>query len=165
MLIFILQLYDFLDCPLNVPMTPLKVPATCLIPSHCTGVDCCVDIDLLGRSLHAYVDLDTCNNQFTVGIEKLKLDPVSLIDYKFGRCISVYCIFLFSWVPKFVDSVKHAFSWILDLEVFSKSSYDYIQMYNKFVISWNFKFFVHLLQRNPQKNTKFTENSCWTVLP
>ncbi|VDI06314.1 Hypothetical predicted protein [Mytilus galloprovincialis] len=72
------------DCPLNVPMTPLKIPATCLIPSHCTAVDCCVDVDLLGRSLHAYVDLDTCNNQFSVGIEKLKLDPVSLIDYKFG---------------------------------------------------------------------------------
>jgi len=56
-----------------------------MIPSHCTAVDCCIDVDFLGRSFHAYLDLDTCNNQFTVGIEKLKLDPVSLLDYKFGR--------------------------------------------------------------------------------
>lgn len=75
----------FTDCPLTIPLTPLKIPATCMIPSHCTAVDCCIDVDFLGRSFHTYLDLDTCNNQFTVGIEKLKLDPVSLLDYKFGR--------------------------------------------------------------------------------
>ena len=73
------------DCPLTVPLTPLPVPVSCFIPSRCTAVDCCVDVDFLQRSFHAYVDLNTCDNMFTVGIEKLKIDPVNLTDYQFGE--------------------------------------------------------------------------------
>ena len=73
------------DCPLTIPLTPLPAPASCFIPSHCTAVDCCVDVDFLQRSFHAYIDLNTCDNMFTIGIEKLKIDPVNLTDYEFGE--------------------------------------------------------------------------------
>ena len=73
------------DCPLNIPLTPLPAPVSCFIPSHCTAVDCCVDVDFLQRSFHAYIDLNTCDNMFTIGIEKLKIDPVNLTDYEFGE--------------------------------------------------------------------------------
>ncbi|XP_052090897.1 uncharacterized protein LOC127727822 [Mytilus californianus] len=72
------------DCPLGVPLKPLNIPATCRIPNHCTAIDCCIEVDFLHRSFHAYIDINTCDNMFTVGIEKLKIDPVSLINYEFG---------------------------------------------------------------------------------
>ncbi|XP_076076025.1 uncharacterized protein LOC143046848 [Mytilus galloprovincialis] len=72
------------ECPLSVTLQELIIPASCYMPSHCTAVDCCIDVDFLHRSFHAYIDLNTCDNTFKLGIEKLKLDPISLTDYQFG---------------------------------------------------------------------------------
>ncbi|XP_063447091.1 uncharacterized protein LOC134726610 [Mytilus trossulus] len=72
------------ECPLSVNFQDLTIQASCFMPSHCTAVDCCIDVDFLHRSFHTYIDLNTCDNTFKLGIEKLKLDPISLTDYQFG---------------------------------------------------------------------------------
>ncbi|VDI38368.1 Hypothetical predicted protein [Mytilus galloprovincialis] len=72
------------ECPLAVLFPDLTIPASCFMPSHCTAVDFCIDVDFLHRSFHAYIDLNTCDNTFKLGIEKLKLDPISLTDHQFG---------------------------------------------------------------------------------
>ncbi|CAC5409208.1 unnamed protein product [Mytilus coruscus] len=46
-------------CPLAVPFPDLTIPASCYMPSHCTAVDCCIDVDFLHRSFHTYIDLNT----------------------------------------------------------------------------------------------------------
>ncbi|KAK3589057.1 hypothetical protein CHS0354_008707 [Potamilus streckersoni] len=71
------------ECPSSVDVLPLPSILTCHIPDYCTGVDCCVDVELIGKSLHVYVLLDTCNYTLTVGIEKAMVTK-SLISYKFG---------------------------------------------------------------------------------
>ncbi|XP_052067241.1 uncharacterized protein LOC127706624 [Mytilus californianus] len=73
------------ECPLSVLPTNLEIPATCVILSHCTAIDCCVDVDLLHRSLHVVFDLNVCNNTFTVGIDKLQLEPINLTNIEYGK--------------------------------------------------------------------------------
>ncbi|VDH92137.1 Hypothetical predicted protein [Mytilus galloprovincialis] len=72
-------------CPLDVSLTPLPSPISCMIPSHCTAVDCCIDVDFLDRSFNAFLDVNMCTNVMTVGLEKLVTDPISLVDYTFGK--------------------------------------------------------------------------------
>lgn len=55
-----------------------------MIPSHCTAVDCCIDVDFLDRSFHAFLDVNMCKHVITVGIEKLVTEPISLLDYEYG---------------------------------------------------------------------------------
>ncbi|VDI11129.1 Hypothetical predicted protein, partial [Mytilus galloprovincialis] len=71
------------ECPLSVLPTPLEIPATCVILSHCTAIDCCVDVDILHRSLHVVFDLNSCNNTFTVGIDKLQLELINLTNIEY----------------------------------------------------------------------------------
>ncbi|KAL3873935.1 hypothetical protein ACJMK2_037012, partial [Sinanodonta woodiana] len=71
------------ECPSTVDFSPLPSTLTCHIPNYCTGVDCCVDVGLIGKSFHVYVFLDTCNYTLTVGIEKSMVTK-SLISYKYG---------------------------------------------------------------------------------
>ncbi|VDI43606.1 Hypothetical predicted protein [Mytilus galloprovincialis] len=73
------------SCPLDVSLTPLPSPVSCMISSHCTAVDCCIDVDFLDRSCNAFLDVNTCTNAMTVGLEKLVLGPISLLDYQFGK--------------------------------------------------------------------------------
>jgi hypothetical protein len=82
---YIQLLISFTECPLTVPLTDLTIPASCFIPSHCTAIDCCIEVDFLHRSFHTYIDLNTCDNTFTLGIEKLKMDPINLTNYEFGK--------------------------------------------------------------------------------
>ncbi|XP_071145134.1 uncharacterized protein [Mytilus edulis] len=73
------------SCSLDVSLTPLLGPISCMIPSHCTSVDCCIDVDFLDRSFNSFLDVNTCTNVMTVGIEKLVIDPISLLNYTFGK--------------------------------------------------------------------------------
>ena len=69
---------------MELPPLPSSALVSCHVPEYCTGVKCCVDADLIGRSFEAYVLLDACSNRMSVGVEKLKFD-VSLLDYDFGK--------------------------------------------------------------------------------
>ena len=43
-----------------------------------------MDVDKLGLSLNAYIILDTCNNRFTVGVDKFSR-TISLLNVDFGK--------------------------------------------------------------------------------
>lgn len=76
--------YLYLECPLSVSTSPLNIPATCVILSHCTAIDCCVDVEFLHRSFHVLFDLNVCNNTFTIGIDRLQLEPMNLTSIEYG---------------------------------------------------------------------------------
>ncbi|CAG2196994.1 unnamed protein product [Mytilus edulis] len=61
-----------------------SVPNTmsCHLTDTCTGIDCCIDVEQISRSINVYIKLDACNYKLTAGIEKLTLD-VPLLNYEF----------------------------------------------------------------------------------
>ncbi|KAL3873866.1 hypothetical protein ACJMK2_036950, partial [Sinanodonta woodiana] len=74
------------ECPMLPGSSLHSQPATvaCHVPPQCTGVECCVFVPLISRSIHVFVDIDDCNYQMTVGIEKLVFN-VTLFNYDFGK--------------------------------------------------------------------------------
>jgi hypothetical protein len=64
-------------------------PVSCHIPDYCTGIDCCVDVDLIGKSFNAYVLMDACNYKLSVGIEKLAFN-LTLFEYEWGKVEHFY---------------------------------------------------------------------------
>jgi hypothetical protein len=101
-------------CEANISLSDLPPSMTCIIPDSCTGVDCCVDVDILARSINTYVLLDACNYVMRVGIEKLNVN-ISLIDYSWGKLasVTVYIYFHLTWFS-LVNSVNYiAFSCII----------------------------------------------------
>lgn len=62
----------------------LQSGLSCHITNSCTVLDCCIDIQKLGIAMNFYVNLDTCNNKFTVGIENLNR-TISVLNMDFGR--------------------------------------------------------------------------------
>ena len=71
-------------CPALVNLPALPTSMSCHITDTCTKLDCCVDVDKLGLSLNAYIILDTCNNRFTVGVDKFSR-TISLLNVDFGK--------------------------------------------------------------------------------
>ena len=76
--------YFVSECPLNVSLFQLGSGVKCHIPDICTGVHCCVDVAVVGRSFHAFAVLDACNLVINVGIENLKFD-LNLDNYEWGE--------------------------------------------------------------------------------
>jgi hypothetical protein len=72
------------DCPTHFPLPVLSGPISCHIPELCTGVDCCVDVNLLSKSFHAFVYLDACNQMLNIGIEKLAFN-LTMFNYEWGK--------------------------------------------------------------------------------
>lgn len=56
----------------------------CHIPSTCNSMTCCVQSDLLRRSLFTSIDLNTCLYTMTVTIEDFQHE-IQLLNYKWGR--------------------------------------------------------------------------------
>ncbi|KAJ8320500.1 LOW QUALITY PROTEIN: hypothetical protein KUTeg_002087 [Tegillarca granosa] len=77
------------DCPDTVIFPALPLHTSCHIPAFCTGVECCTNVGLLGKTFNTFVHLDSCNYKLHVGIEKLKLDIV-LLDYVYGEWKKIY---------------------------------------------------------------------------
>ncbi|VDI45263.1 Hypothetical predicted protein [Mytilus galloprovincialis] len=67
--------------------SPLPSNITCNIQDHCTAVDCCIHVELLNRSFHVYMDIDSCYYRLTVGIERMNY-TMNLFDYKWGFSLS-----------------------------------------------------------------------------
>ena len=72
------------DCPFEVERLELPSTTVCNIPTYCTGVKCCTNVDTLKRNINYYVFVDTCKYQLTLGIEKLEFSA-SLFSYEWGR--------------------------------------------------------------------------------
>ncbi|KAK3612536.1 hypothetical protein CHS0354_024513, partial [Potamilus streckersoni] len=71
------------ECTLNTTLLPISDPLSCVIPETCSAIECCLDVDLIGRSFNSHIQLDPCNFLLTVGIENFSFN-VSLLDYEWG---------------------------------------------------------------------------------
>ncbi|VDI70198.1 Hypothetical predicted protein [Mytilus galloprovincialis] len=72
------------DCPVELDLPPIDSSVSCYIPDYCTGINCCIEIDQIGKTFNAYALLDGCNWRLTVGIERRKIE-ISLRDYTWGE--------------------------------------------------------------------------------
>lgn len=76
----------FTECKLNLEsrLPQLSSPVTCHLTDTCTGIQCCVEVKEISKSVDVYVILDACNYKFSAGIEKLTFNQ-SLLNYEFGK--------------------------------------------------------------------------------
>ncbi|XP_052083607.1 uncharacterized protein LOC127720908 [Mytilus californianus] len=73
------------DCPQEMRNLPsLLSNMNCYIDQSCTAVQCCMDVNELGKSLEIGIKIDPCDFRLTVRIEKLSFD-VTLYDYVWGK--------------------------------------------------------------------------------
>jgi hypothetical protein len=77
----------------TLPQLPMNV--VCHLTENCTGIHCCIDVELLGRSLHVYFNIDPCYHQLNLTIERMIFD-ISLLDYKWGKVL-----FLWTFISTF----------------------------------------------------------------
>ena len=70
-------------CDQYVSLGGVPSGTTCHLYDFCTGVRCCSDLPLLGRSINTWLILDHCNYKLSVGFEKFSIN-VSLHDYDLG---------------------------------------------------------------------------------
>ncbi|XP_060567959.1 uncharacterized protein LOC132726631 [Ruditapes philippinarum] len=77
------------ECASDIDVPTLSSPISCAIPDICTGFQCCVDIAILKRSFEVKVELDVCQYQIEIGLEKMYIS-VPLNEFKYGTEYKVY---------------------------------------------------------------------------
>ena len=75
-------------CPLSSSEYDIAgdIGIPCYIPSICTGIQCCVYANELGRSFEVSLVVDPCNNVFSVGIETF-IHNISVTSLELGKCV------------------------------------------------------------------------------
>ena len=71
------------DCNDTLSLTNLPSYVNCHIGSSCNEVQCCLDIDRVGKTLDVFLRLDACRHTLTLGIEDLEVE-YSLLSFTFG---------------------------------------------------------------------------------
>ncbi|XP_046562947.1 uncharacterized protein LOC124271840 [Haliotis rubra] len=71
------------DCPASLTLPTLPDSVTCHLSDPCGSIQCCIDVDFIGRSFNVQVGIDPCTYTFTMGIEKLVFTRI-LSNYKWG---------------------------------------------------------------------------------
>ncbi|XP_071145140.1 uncharacterized protein [Mytilus edulis] len=84
---------------------------TCIIMDTCTGIKCCVEVLSLGRSFDFSFELDACNFQLTIRIEKFVYNE-SLVNYVYGSSHQFYLkgIFLIEYTVDELSSSEYILS-------------------------------------------------------
>ncbi|XP_053398929.1 uncharacterized protein LOC128556927 [Mercenaria mercenaria] len=77
------------DCSASLTLPTLPENIVCHIPDYCTGIDCCVNIDMLRTTIHVKFLLDTCTYRLTIGIERFER-VIILLDYDWGQTKHIY---------------------------------------------------------------------------
>ncbi|XP_046562951.1 uncharacterized protein LOC124271844 [Haliotis rubra] len=72
------------DCPASLTLPTLPDSVTCHLSDPCGSIQCCIDVDFIGRSFNVQVGIDPCTYTFTMGIEKLVFTRI-LSNYKWGN--------------------------------------------------------------------------------
>ncbi|XP_060582668.1 uncharacterized protein LOC132739036 [Ruditapes philippinarum] len=88
---------------------------TCSIPTHCTAIECCVSIPLIGRSVSVAVDLDACAYQLSITIEKFKSN-IRLFDYEWGtwQKINIKDVFILEYM---IDDLKSSKQFVISVRM------------------------------------------------
>ncbi|KAK3101936.1 hypothetical protein FSP39_007496 [Pinctada imbricata] len=72
------------SCSMAVQTPVLPSNMSCHLLSSCTGVECCVDVDIIETTVSALYSLDPCQQKITIQIEELKTNQ-SLYDFSWGK--------------------------------------------------------------------------------
>jgi hypothetical protein len=83
----------FIACPASLTLPAITRTVACYIPDYCTGVSCCVEVPLIGRSFLVSVFVDGCDMKLNLWIEKRSVS-ISLIGYSWGKFYWIYCLIL-----------------------------------------------------------------------
>ena len=82
-------LYIFLSTACNkslVRRPPLPDFLACHIDETCSQIVCCIDVDAIGISVKAQLDLNLCENSITTGFEEtVKTVEEALSKYDWGE--------------------------------------------------------------------------------
>lgn len=76
----------FTECKstsIDLPLLDTSV-VTCYLGEDCNSVQCCLDVEFIGRSFHFFVNFDPCNYMIKFGIERLEMD-ILLDSYQWGE--------------------------------------------------------------------------------
>ncbi|XP_052806223.1 uncharacterized protein LOC128235441 [Mya arenaria] len=114
------------DCPLHIIVPDLPDAMQCYLQQTCTGVECCIYVDVINRYVSAQLQVDTCNMRIIAGIENLLVNE-SLIDYSYGTEKHIYLmgVFRMSYMIRDYAEVRELG---IDLEIsvcFTENSCDY----------------------------------------
>ncbi|CAG2190131.1 unnamed protein product [Mytilus edulis] len=60
------------NCAMNMTLPPLSSDVSCHVTSLCTGIQCCVDNELLNRTLDFSILLDPCEKRLSISIEQTR---------------------------------------------------------------------------------------------
>ncbi|CAG2251944.1 unnamed protein product [Mytilus edulis] len=78
------------DCDTLTSDLPLLPGTTvCHIQESCSSVSCCFNVDKIGQSFQASVDIDLCRSLLTVSIEKFTLQK-NLFDFQWGTPVGMW---------------------------------------------------------------------------
>ena len=75
-------------------MASLPDYMSCYISEKCTEIECCADIELIGRSIHLTLALDPCHSILDVGIESY-FHSLNLLDVELGTEMDVWIAGIF----------------------------------------------------------------------
>ena len=74
----------FIDCPATLDLPAIETSMSCYIPDYCTGINCCIEVDQIGKTFNVFALFDSCNWRLTIGIERRKID-ILLLNYTWGK--------------------------------------------------------------------------------
>ncbi|WAR05132.1 hypothetical protein MAR_020501 [Mya arenaria] len=71
------------DCPLQIVLPNLHNTIQCHLQHTCTGIECCIYVDILDRYVSVFLQVDTCNMRLIAGVENLMINE-SLLEFNYG---------------------------------------------------------------------------------
>lgn len=77
-------IYLFSVCSRNTTLGTLTDPVSCYLDYTCSTVDCCIDVNQVGRTMTASLSVDNCHQKMTLQLERLTKE-ISLLNYTWGR--------------------------------------------------------------------------------
>ena len=83
---FYISMFNFSACrSKSIELLPLRdSDITCYMYTTCLGLKCCLDVDVIQRSLVVEVKIDPCNYMMTFRLEKLQLN-ITFNQYEWGK--------------------------------------------------------------------------------
>lgn len=76
-------LFIYSECNGLNPVPAFSGPVRCHMLRSCQTIECCIDVEPLGRTIYAHMTVDACNATMKLGIEKYT-QTRSLVNYEFG---------------------------------------------------------------------------------
>ncbi|XP_053400990.1 uncharacterized protein LOC123541000 [Mercenaria mercenaria] len=103
------------ECPYDVDLPQLPDSTKCRVPTFCTGIECCTEVNLVRRHIRTYIFLHTCLGRLEIGIEKMKY-TLDLNDFEFGteKSVSLQGVFRLRFV---IEDLRNEGVLLMTLEI------------------------------------------------